>query len=229
MSIQRGNGFKGVRVHPTAIIEDGVLLGPGTSIWDNVHIRRNARLGRNCIVGEKTYIAYDVVIGDMVKINANVYICAGVTIEDGCMISAQTVFTNDRYPRATDPELLELQPSDPTEDTLQTLVRRGVTIGANVTIGPGIEIGEFAMVGMGATVTRDVPPHALALGSPARFAGFVCRCGNRLTTEDQHGVEGWKCGRCDRRYRQRLVMADRADPIGAPSGLPLEPQRLRRV
>ena len=137
------------------------------------------------------------------------------------MISAQVVFTNDRYPRATDPELLELQTSDPTQETLPTVVRRGVTIGANATIGPGLEIGEFAMVGMGATVTRDVPPYALVLGSPARLAGFVCRCGHRLAKEHENGNERWKCDRCDRRYCQRLVMADRATPAGAPSGLPL--------
>ena len=87
-------------IHPTAMFEDGVVLGPGTSIWDNVHIRRDARIGEQCIVGEKTYIAYEVSIGNRVKINAMVYICAEVTIEDGVMISAGVVFTNDRFPRA---------------------------------------------------------------------------------------------------------------------------------
>ena len=95
-------------MHPTAIVEDGVEIGPGTSVWSHVHIRGPARIGADCIIGEKTYIAYDVDIGDRVKINAFVYICAGVTIEDGVMISAGTVFTNDRFPRATMPDLSQL-------------------------------------------------------------------------------------------------------------------------
>src|SRR5689334_19766088 len=94
------NGLVNVRVHPTAIIEDGVTVGARTSVWDHVHIRRDASIGSDCIIGEKTYIAYGVSIGDLVKINAMVYICAAVTIERGVMISAGTIFTNDRFPRA---------------------------------------------------------------------------------------------------------------------------------
>ena len=96
-----------VRVHPTAIVEAGVTLGPGTSVWDAVHVRRGATIGRDCIVGEKTYVAYDVRIGDRCKLNANVYLCAGVELEAGVMVAAHTVFTNDLLPRATDPELRE--------------------------------------------------------------------------------------------------------------------------
>jgi UDP-2-acetamido-3-amino-2,3-dideoxy-glucuronate N-acetyltransferase len=165
------------RIHPTAIVEAGVVLGPGTSVWDNVHIRRGAHLGRDCIVGEKTYIAYDVRIGDLCKLNACVYVCAGVELEAGVMVAAHTVFTNDLHPRATDPELRELQTSAPTAATLTTFVRRGATIGANCTIGPGLELGAFCMVGMGSVVTADVPPHALVAGNPARLLGAVCRCG----------------------------------------------------
>ncbi len=165
------------RVHPSALVEAEVVLGDGTSVWDGVHIRRGARIGRQCIVGEKTYVAYDVHIGDLCKLNACVYVCAGVTLEDGVMVSAHTVFTNDRFPRATDPEVTALQTSDPTAETLTTVVRRGATIGANCTIGPGLELGEFCMVGMGSVVTRDVPAHALVLGNPARLRGLVCRCG----------------------------------------------------
>jgi UDP-2-acetamido-3-amino-2,3-dideoxy-glucuronate N-acetyltransferase len=189
-----------VRIHPTAIVEPGVELGAGTAVWDGVHIRRNARIGRDCIVGEKTYIAYDVVIGDRVKINAAAYLCAGVIVEDGCMISAHVVFTNDRFPRACDPDLAALQTSDPTEETLPTLVRRGVTIGANATIGPGLEIGEFAMVGMGAVVTRSVPPHALVHGAPARVTGHVCACGHRLRAGGPGPGGGLRCERCGRVY-----------------------------
>ncbi len=165
------------RVHPTAIIEDDVTLGEGTSIWDNVHIRHGASLGDECIVGEKSYIAYNVKIGHRVKINAMVYICAAVTIEDGVMISASTTFTNDRFPRATFPDLKSLRPSEPDEHTLPTLVREGSTIGAGCIIGNDLEIGRWAMVGMGSVVTKSVPDFHLVLGSPARSVGAVCKCG----------------------------------------------------
>ena len=103
------------RIHPTAILEAGVRIGPGTAIWDNAHIRRSTCVGAECIVGEKTYIAYDVRIGNRVKINAFVYICNAVTIEDGVMIGAGVVFTNDRYPRATTPDLRAMRTSEPDE------------------------------------------------------------------------------------------------------------------
>src|SRR5579884_1160053 len=119
-----------VMIHPTALIEEGVRIGAGSSIWDNVHIRRSASIGEECIIGEKSYIAYDVKIGNRVKINAFVYICAAVTIEDGVMISAGTIFTNDRFPRATTSDLKRLRSSAPDEHTLPTLVREGATIGA---------------------------------------------------------------------------------------------------
>lgn len=169
-----------VRIHPTAIVEPGVELGPGTSVWDNVHIRRDARLGADCIVGGKTYIAYEVQIGNRVKINANVYICAAVTIEDGVMISAGTIFTNDRFPRATTSDLRELRSSAPDEHTLPTLVKAGATIGAGCVIGNDLVIGRFAMIGMAAVVTKSVPDFHLVLGHPARSIGCVCRCGEPL-------------------------------------------------
>jgi UDP-2-acetamido-3-amino-2,3-dideoxy-glucuronate N-acetyltransferase len=173
-------GLENVRVHPTALIEDGVTVGARTSIWDNVHIRRDARIGSDCIIGEKTYIAYGVSIGDLVKINAMVYICAAVTIERGVMISAGTIFTNDRFPRAATPDLRALRPSEPDEHTLPTLVREGATIGAGCVIGNDLEIGRFAMIGMGSVVTKSVPDFHLTLGNPARSIGLVCRCGQLL-------------------------------------------------
>jgi acetyltransferase-like isoleucine patch superfamily enzyme len=168
------------RVHPTAIVEDGVRIGEGTAIWDNVHIRHGTEIGEQCIVGGKTVIAYGVRIGNRVKINSFVYIPHGVTIEDGVMISAGTMFTNDRFPRAATPDLEHLRPSEPDEQTLCTLVRRGATIGAQSTIGNDLVIGQFAMVGMGALVTKSVPDFHLVLGHPARSVGYVCRCGQVL-------------------------------------------------
>jgi UDP-2-acetamido-3-amino-2,3-dideoxy-glucuronate N-acetyltransferase len=198
-----------VRVHPTAIIEEGVRLGDGTSVWDTVHIRKNATIGEQCIVGEKTYIAYDVKIGDRVKINAMVYICALVTIEDGVMISAGTVFTNDRFPRATTSNLRELRSSEPDDETRPTLVREGATIGANCTIGNDLVIGRFAMVGMGALVTKSIGDFELALGHPARTVGFVCRCGHPLVRFSTGIADGTcTCRVCGLRYgihAQKLV------------------------
>ena len=192
-----------VRIHETAIVEPGVTIGANTSVWDNVHVRRGARIGRDCIVGEKTYIAYDVVIGDLCKLNACVYVCAGVTIEDGVMVAAHTVFTNDLLPRATDPDVTALRSSAPDEQTLATTVRRGSTIGANCTIGPGLTLGEHCMVGMGSVVTRDVPPHTLVHGNPARPAGKVCACGQLVARADAAGAlpaGPWTC-RCGRVVR----------------------------
>ncbi len=190
----------GVRIHETALIEQDVVFGEGTSVWDNVHVRHGARIGEQCIIGEKSYIAYDVVIGNRVKINAMVYICAAVTIEDGVMISAATTFTNDRFPRATMPDLKTLRSSAPDEHTLPTLVREGATIGAGCTIGNDLTIGRWAMVGMGSVVTRTVPDFHLVLGSPARSVGFVCKCGP-LVTKFPAAPGVYTCAACDARYR----------------------------
>jgi len=181
------------RIHPTAIIEEGVSIGAGTSIWDSVHTRRGTIIGENCIVGEKTYIAYNVKIGNGVKINSFVYICTGVVIENQVMISAGTVFTNDRFPRAFDQDGFSVKTSDPTDETLRTFVRRGVTIGAGCTIGPGVELGEYCMVGMGSVVTRSVNPHELVYGNPAKPQGYVCLCGEPLTPQ-------LFCSKCKRNY-----------------------------
>jgi UDP-2-acetamido-3-amino-2,3-dideoxy-glucuronate N-acetyltransferase len=174
-----------IRIHPTALVEDGVEIGDGTSVWDTVHIRAPSSIGRNCIIGEKTYIAYGVEIGDRVKINAFVYVCNAVSIETGVMIAAGTTFTNDRFPRAATPDLSALRDSGPDEHTRPTRVRAGATIGARSVIGSDLEIGRFAMVGMAAVVTRSVPDFHLVLGHPARSVGLVCRCGEPIARSQQ--------------------------------------------
>jgi UDP-2-acetamido-3-amino-2,3-dideoxy-glucuronate N-acetyltransferase len=188
-------------IHPTAIVETGVTIGDGTSIWDNVHIRHDAVIGRECVIGEKSYIAYDVRIGDRCKINAFVYVCTAVTIENGVMVSAGTVFTNDRFPRATTPDLQHLLPSEPNEDTLPTLVMEGATIGANCTIGNGLTIGRFAMIGMASVVTKSVADFHLVVGNPARPIGAVCRCGQMTYrfSDNDLGESEVAC-RCGFRY-----------------------------
>jgi UDP-2-acetamido-3-amino-2,3-dideoxy-glucuronate N-acetyltransferase len=194
-----------MKVHPTAEVEDGVVIGDGTAIWSHVHVRSGAVLGRDCIVGENTYIAGEVVIGDRVKINAMAYLCAGVTLENGVMISASVVFTNDRYPRATTPDLSELRTSDVDEHTQPTLVREGATVGAGAIVGCGLEVGRFALVGMGAVVTRSVPDFHLVVGNPARSVAVVCRCGQPVARfvagQIVDGPAG--CGACGRTYDVR--------------------------
>jgi UDP-2-acetamido-3-amino-2,3-dideoxy-glucuronate N-acetyltransferase len=190
-------------VHPTAIVEEGVALGAGTRVWDNVHIRHGARIGAECIIGEKSYIAYDVAIGDRVKINAFVYVCAGVTIESGAMISAGVIFTNDRFPRAAASDLSRLRSSDPDEHTQETRICAGATIGAGARIGSGLVVGRYAMVGMGAIVTKSVPAHHLVVGTPARSAGLVCRCGEPLARSAVYArdvVVGLRCSACRDQY-----------------------------
>ncbi len=206
-----------VQIHPTALVEGGVEIGPGTAVWDNVHIRHHARIGEECIVGEKSYIAYGVRIGNRVKINAFVYICTAVTIEDGVMIAAGTIFTNDRFPRAATPDLKRLRPSEPDGHTLPTLVREGATIGAGSTIGNDLTIGRFAMVGMGSLVTKSVADFHLAMGQPARSVGCVCRCGQLLMRWDDPALVdlgSTSCTECGLRYGIRSgTVIELAPPV----------------
>ena len=189
-------------VHPTALVEDDVVLGEDTKVWDSVHVRHGARIGRSTILGEKTYVAYDVSIGSFCKLNASVYVCAEVTIEDFCMLSAHVVFTNDRFPRAGNRALTGLETSDPTDETCATRVCRGTTVGANATIGPGVTLGEFSMVGMGSVVTKSIPAHALVIGNPARRIGWVCTCGHPIDkSRPEAGVSAdVACAACGRRF-----------------------------
>ena len=191
-------GVRPPRIHATALVEPGVELGEGTSVWDNVHIRGPATIGHDCIIGEKTYVAYGVTIGNFVKINAMVYVPTGVTIADRVMISAGVIFNNDRYPRAFDPQGDGLADSGPNEDTLTTIVEEGATIGAGAVIGPGLTIGAYAMVGMGSVVTSDVPPHGLVFGNPARLRGTVCVCGEPRRETDEGTPSTRPCHRCGR-------------------------------
>jgi UDP-2-acetamido-3-amino-2,3-dideoxy-glucuronate N-acetyltransferase len=192
------------RIHPTAIIEDGCQIGNETAIWDHVHVRHDTRIGEQCIVGGRTIIAYGVSIGNRCKINSNVYICTAVTIEDGVMISAGVIFTNDRFPRAASPDLATLRSSEPDESTECTLVCSGATIGAGAIIGSNLRIGRWAMIGMGSIVTKSIPDFHLALGTPCRSVGAVCRCGRLLAmfSDAQSRDEDYTCTECGRQFHR---------------------------
>jgi acetyltransferase-like isoleucine patch superfamily enzyme len=192
------------RIHPSARIEEGVVIGPGTAIWDHVHVRGpGTRIGANCIVGEKTYIAHGVSIGDRVKLNTFVYVCYGVTIENGVMVAAGTIFTNDRFPRATTTDLRQLRSSMPSADTRPTLVREGATIGAGCVVGCDLEIGRFAIAGMASVITGSIPDFHLVAGNPARSVGTVCRCGQPFVRFAPGGAPAtgrYACRACGLRY-----------------------------
>lgn len=218
MIVQAASADARPRIHPTALVEPGVVLGDLSAVWDNAHIRGpGTSIGRECIVGEKSYIAPAVTIGDRVKINAFVYVCTGVTIEDGVMLSAGVTFTNDRYPRATTPDLAELRTSEPTADTLATAVRRGATIGARAVIGPGLDLGQFCMVAMGAVVTRSVPDFHLVAGQPARTFAAVGREGHpiaRAVDGRLPDLDSVACPRTGLRYRIVDQDVTELDPPG---------------
>jgi len=196
--VTTGAAAEAPRIHPTALVEAGVRIGTRTSVWDHAHLRGPSIVGDDCIIGEKTYVAYGVEIGNCVKINAMVYIPTGITIRDRVMIAAGVIFTNDRYPRAFADGVEGLATSAPTDDTLRGEVEEGATIGAGARIGPGVTIGAYAMVGMGAVVTADVPPHGLVTGNPARLRGWVCICGRPLSTEEPEAQP--HCTQCGRRF-----------------------------
>ena len=179
-----------IYIHPTAIVESK-NIGDGTRIWHFVHIRDGAIIGKNCNIGKSVYIDTGVVIGDRVKIQNFATIYRGVTIEDDVFIGPAVVFTNDLYPRAF------IWGED---RIVETKVRKGASIGANATIVCGVEVGEYAMVGAGSVVTKDVPPHGLVYGNPARLRGFVCYCGRRLekVVEEKNGSIIYACDHCQK-------------------------------
>jgi UDP-2-acetamido-3-amino-2,3-dideoxy-glucuronate N-acetyltransferase len=158
-------------IHPSAVVDDGASIGDGSKIWHFSHVLTNTTVGKSCVLGQNVMAGPNVVIGDGVKIQNNVSLYAGVTIEDDVFLGPSMVFTNVLTPRA----FVERK-----DEFLPTLIRKGASVGANATIICGVTIGEYAMVGAGAVVTKDVPDHALALGNPARHAGWVSRTGNRL-------------------------------------------------
>ena len=157
-------------IHPTANVDARAEIGEGSKIWINVQIREGAKIGRDCIISKDVYIDHAVSIGNGCKVQNSVSVYNGVTIEDDVFVGPNASFTNDKVPRANNPEW-KITP---------TLVRRGASIGANATIVCGTVIGEYAMIAAGAVVTKDVEPHALMMGNPARRVGYVDEAGNRV-------------------------------------------------
>ena len=158
-------------IHPSAIVDDGAVLGDGCRVWHFVHISAGARIGERCSFGQNVYIGNDVNVGNNVKIQNNVSVYDAVTLEDDVFCGPSMVFTNVHNPRAAVTRKDEYR---------ATLVRRGATLGANCTIVCGTTIGRHAFIGAGAVVHRDVPDFALVVGVPARQIGWISRFGERL-------------------------------------------------
>lgn len=176
--------------HQTAVVDEPCNIGDGTKIWHFSHVMSGASIGRDCSLGQNVFVAANVRIGDFVKIQNNVSVYEGVTLEDYVFCGPSMVFTNVRTPRSAFPR-------NTSDDYVPIRVKMGASIGANATIVCGVTIGEWAFVAAGAVVTRDVAPHALVAGVPARLVGWVCRCGQTLRLETDTAV----CSECSRRYR----------------------------
>ncbi len=167
------------RIHPTAVVAASAAIGDRTQIWLHCQIREHARLGEDCILGKNVYVDTGVQIGNRVKIQNNVSVFAGVTIEDGVFLGPHVCFTNDKVPRAVNPDGTLKAATDWHID--ETRVQTGAAIGANTTIVCGVTIGAWAMVGSGSVVSRSVPAYALVYGNPARRYGWVTPLGERAT------------------------------------------------
>jgi acetyltransferase-like isoleucine patch superfamily enzyme len=180
----------GVFVHPTAIVETQ-HIGQGTRIWAFAHVMNDVSIGSNCNIGDHCFIESGVAVGNNVTIKNGNMIWEGLTLEDGTFVGPHVFFTNDRYPRS--PRLPQAKKRYSGRGWLvPTRVRQGASLGAGAVILAGITVGEFAMVGAGAVVTRDVPAYALVIGNPARVRGWVCQCGQPLKFSSSTAT----CGDC---------------------------------
>ncbi|MBV9126264.1 MAG: N-acetyltransferase [Planctomycetes bacterium] len=186
-------------LHPRALCECETV-GAGTRIWAFAHVMAGAQVGAECNIGEGSFVEAGAILGDRVTLKNQVLVWDGVRIEDEAFIGPGVVFTNDKNPRSPRMPRVQERYRSPDHWRCRTVVRRGASLGARAVVLPGITIGEYAMVGAGAVVTRDVAAHQLVQGNPARPAGWVCSCGVRLTAP-------WCCRACGTEYRyenQRL-------------------------
>jgi UDP-2-acetamido-3-amino-2,3-dideoxy-glucuronate N-acetyltransferase len=173
-------------------VEDGAEVGPGCKVWQGAHLRAGCVVGAGSIVGSGVYIGQGVRLGSNCKVQNSAQLYEGLTLEQGVFVGPLVCFTNDRIPRAVNPDF-SLKRAEDWEVT-STLVREGAAVGASSVVIAGITIGVWALVGSGSVVTRDVPDHALVHGNPARLRGWVCRCAHRL--EVRETASGDRVGWC---------------------------------
>jgi UDP-2-acetamido-3-amino-2,3-dideoxy-glucuronate N-acetyltransferase len=174
-------------LHPSSYVDEDVAIGKDTKIWHFSHILKGSKIGRNCNIGQNVVIGPKVMVGNSCKIQNNVSVYEGVTLEDGVFCGPSCVFTNVINPRSGIPRMKELK---------STLVKKGATIGANVTIVCDCHIGKYAFIGAGALVTKDIPDYALIYGNPAEIHGWMCECGVKLNFTKNRT----KCSECSKVY-----------------------------
>lgn len=179
-------------VESTSVVDENAVIGDGTRVWNFVHIRENAEIGKKCVLGDHVYVGRGVKIGKGVKLENRATVYEGVTIEDNVFVGPHVTFTNDLTPRSFSTNW-KIHP---------TLVKEGTSIGAGTVIVCDVTIGEYALIGAGSVVTEDIPSHALAYGNPARIRGFVCRNGRKLETkEKKENYVLMKCPVCKETYK----------------------------
>jgi len=183
-------------VHPSSFVDEPCTIGAGTKIWHFSHVMKDSVIGRDCNIGQNVVVSPGVRVGDGCKIQNNVSLYTGVILEDGVFCGPSMVFTNVINPRS---EVVR------KDEYRKTLVRHGASLGANSTIVCGVTIGEYAFVGAGTVVTRDVADYALVVGNPARRTGWMCRCGIKL----QLGGDAATCEACGSSYRMHAGMLAR--------------------
>jgi len=181
--------MKNYQAHETAVIDEGCEIGTGTKIWHFSHIMPNCKIGNNCNIGQNVVISPEVILGQNVKVQNNVSIYTGVICEDDVFLGPSMVFTNVVNPRSA---------VNRKNAYLKTTVKRGATIGANATIVCGNDIGEFAFIGAGAVVVKEVLPYALVVGNPSKQIGWISEFGHRLNFKD---TEISECPESKNRYR----------------------------
>ena len=172
--------------HESAYVDEPAQIGEGTKIWHFSHISADTTIGKKCSIGQNVFVARGVTIGNNVKIQNNVSVYEGVELGDDVFCGPSMVFTNVLTPRSGTPR-------NQSSDYLKTRLARGSSVGANATIVCGVTIGEFAFIGAGAVVTRDIPAYALVYGNPARVHGYACECGLKLSFEND--AAACECGR----------------------------------